>query len=349
MPADPFDPIFSTVIPARRTEGIQAPVESLRSSAQSLVRRIQTLRGASRHAVALFCGAEQPPDERNFDAHYPGRAQILPIEYAPLLQCLKPLVEPKSNGCGTQVHTSVVPNRGGNIWVGSSKDLTDSVVALEDKYVPKALKKVLKTQRQDCGCLRRPVGCAVCGNALGMRVVHCTTHSESSSPSFLYEFVPSGVSPPFPHTESIRISYQENPPPLDFLQRREPAPLFFHSIPHDPANDSARLAMAMENGRRLGIIPPIAEPNAVSVPLERADISSAPLRSGLVYPTSLGGPMASEEAVRTLGTVPPRAPADSDWPPRASGIEPDTALPLVSAANDGARLTRLVLRSSSLS
>ncbi|KAJ6504917.1 hypothetical protein DFH09DRAFT_1439637 [Mycena vulgaris] len=160
--------------------------------------------------VVLFCGAPQPLTAADLDAHHPWRVQMLPIDYKnsqslPKRQkiarkSLDPPTEAaakmKSNGCGARVHAGAVPKRGGSMWRGSQKGMADIVLALEDKYIPATMRSVIKSRSEGCGCLRSPVGCAVCGNPLGAFIMHCTVHTYFDSPSFVCEFVPSAVSPP---------------------------------------------------------------------------------------------------------------------------------------------------------
>ncbi|KAJ6504907.1 hypothetical protein DFH09DRAFT_1375269 [Mycena vulgaris] len=160
--------------------------------------------------VVLFCGAPQPLTTAALDAHRPWRVQMLPIDYIdsqplPKRQKIarKSLDSPteadakmKSNGCGARVHAGAVPKRGGSMWRGSQKGMADIVLALEDKYIPATMRSVIKSRSEGCGCLRSPVGCAVCGNPLGAFIMHCTVHTYFDSPSFVCEFVPSAVSPP---------------------------------------------------------------------------------------------------------------------------------------------------------
>ncbi|KAJ7113134.1 hypothetical protein C8R44DRAFT_856130 [Mycena epipterygia] len=189
--------------------------------------------------VTLFCGAPQPLTAVDFDPQRPWSVQFLPIEAAPPpTKRSRPSPE-KSNGCGATVHTAGVPKRAGTMWRGSRPGLSDVVLPLEDKYVPRALKSVMKTRREGCGCLRSPVGCAVCGNPLGALIVHCPVHTHSESPSCMYEFAPSAVSPPLPAESASRTV----PPvaartytgrPWQLAERRLPT-----TPPHSAGDDAA--------------------------------------------------------------------------------------------------------------
>ncbi|KAJ7903934.1 hypothetical protein B0H13DRAFT_2025501 [Mycena leptocephala] len=140
-------------------------------------------------STILFCGAPQPLTAADFDSQEPWRIQFLLIQDPPPPR----LDRPKSNGCGAKVHNGAIPKRA--VWHGAHASATHVVLPLDDEYVPQALKTVVETRRKDCGCSRNPVGCAVCGNTLGVLIVGCAIHAYLES---TYEFVPSAVSPPIP-------------------------------------------------------------------------------------------------------------------------------------------------------
>ncbi|KAJ7177223.1 hypothetical protein C8R43DRAFT_974551 [Mycena crocata] len=159
-------------------------------------RRVYSLDPAG---VPLFCGAEQPPADSDFDVHRPHRIQILPGEDDYQMPPDQPYI-PRSNGCGTRVHKSATAKHRYKSWMGAYDDRTDVVIPLDSQYVPSHLEKVIYARHEHCGCLRTPVGCAVCGNPLGASLVLCDTHLRLGAPkaSSLCEFVPSAVSPPLP-------------------------------------------------------------------------------------------------------------------------------------------------------
>ncbi|KAJ7776330.1 hypothetical protein B0H16DRAFT_1506367 [Mycena metata] len=144
--------------------------------------------------IDLFCGADQPLSGSDFDARRPWRIQILPDDDNPEPPAKR---RKKSNGCGVKVHKSATP--AGRRWMGASDDAEAVVIPLEDQYIPKGMHSVA-TKRDSCGCIRTPVGCAICGNALGASHTICTRHQHAAAPSIIYKFHPSAVSPPLPAT-----------------------------------------------------------------------------------------------------------------------------------------------------
>ncbi|KAJ7889292.1 hypothetical protein B0H14DRAFT_2691958 [Mycena olivaceomarginata] len=144
-------------------------------------------------STTLFCGTPQQLSAADFYPQRPWRVQFLPIQDLPP----PPLPGPKSNGCGAVVHNCAIPNSV-VIWEGGTAAVTDVALPLEDQYVPKALRDIMETRREECGCSRNPVGCAVCGNPLGVLIDHCVIHTYLKSTARAYEFLPSAVSPPIP-------------------------------------------------------------------------------------------------------------------------------------------------------
>lgn len=137
MPVDPDELVGDIVYVRRRIPRVEVP------------------------GVTLFCGAPQPLTAVDFDHQRPWSVQFLPMEATPPLPKRSRPSPEKSNGCGATVHTAGVPKRAGTLWRASRPGLSDVVLPLEDKYVPRTLKSVMKTRREGCGCLRSPVGCAV--------------------------------------------------------------------------------------------------------------------------------------------------------------------------------------------
>ncbi|KAJ7032926.1 hypothetical protein C8F04DRAFT_1106159 [Mycena alexandri] len=158
--------------------------------------------------IALFCGADQPPSGTDFDARRPWRVQILPGEDNPEPPTKR---RKKSNGCGTRVHTSATPM--GRRWIGASDDAGSVVIPLEDQYIPHGMRS-MGTKHDSCGCTRRPIGCAVCGNALGASHMICTRHQHASAPPIIYKFHHSAVSPPLPAAPA-RAPPAASPPSQD--------------------------------------------------------------------------------------------------------------------------------------
>ncbi|KAJ7809331.1 hypothetical protein B0H14DRAFT_2867279 [Mycena olivaceomarginata] len=184
--------------------------------------------------TAIFCGAPQPLSTADFDPQ-PWSVRFLPLQDTP-----PPAVRrTKSNGCGSKVHTAAIPNEAGSVWCGSYAELTGAVVALDDKYVPEVLKPILKSRREGCGCLRSPVGCAVCGNTLGTLIVHCTIHTPLESSSTAYEFETSA------RTAALQTHGDIRPPDSGATRPRRP----FRPVIEDVEEDEAVLVDATEPPR----------------------------------------------------------------------------------------------------
>ncbi|KAJ7879869.1 hypothetical protein B0H13DRAFT_1892032 [Mycena leptocephala] len=143
--------------------------------------------------TTLFCGAPQPISAADLVSQEPWRIQILPIEDPPPAQNRQ---RAKSNGCGAKLHSAAIPKCA--TWSGSSGSATEVVLPLDDDYVPRELRPVMSALLKECGCLRNPVGCAACGNALGALNIRCALHTDVEMEHVMYDFLPSAVSPPIP-------------------------------------------------------------------------------------------------------------------------------------------------------
>ncbi|KAF7335744.1 hypothetical protein MVEN_02230100 [Mycena venus] len=163
------------------------------------------LRAPTNGPVVIYCGAEDPITSENiseydYDEHRPWTVQILPEAHLPPPP-RKKARSSRSNGCGTQVHSSVCMMRRNQCWYGSKEELAPSVVPLEKSYFPPELAQVLDLKDDEpatCGCVLSGIGCAVCGNPLGAVQTYCATHSprggSTAGPSG-YVFATSAVSP----------------------------------------------------------------------------------------------------------------------------------------------------------
>ncbi|KAJ7097424.1 hypothetical protein C8R44DRAFT_989086 [Mycena epipterygia] len=173
--------------------------ELLDSSAQASIPR-----------VPLFCGSEQPLTDAYFYEHPPAFAAFLGIDEPARLP--RPQKKPRSNGCGGQIHASALPVPHSGVWAGDLKGVSTNVIPLEDKYVPPETGAMMMAVpgRVVCGCAFGFVGCAVCGNPLGMLFEPCNTHITDVS-SHIYSFLPTTVSPPLPYPS--RNSTPPRPPP----------------------------------------------------------------------------------------------------------------------------------------
>ncbi|KAJ7652493.1 hypothetical protein DFH06DRAFT_1419005 [Mycena polygramma] len=142
----------------------------------------------------LLCGAEDPLGDIYQDAE-PIQPHILPIP----LETSRPSSRKRkrSNGCGTILHYGAIvsPN---NMWRAAEMEYSTVIAPLANKYFPKATLKLLDLGVHPCGCSRRGVGCAVCGNPLGALRTPCDVHQDSNSGKNYYTILPSAVSPPIP-------------------------------------------------------------------------------------------------------------------------------------------------------
>ncbi|KAJ7169221.1 hypothetical protein C8R43DRAFT_982663 [Mycena crocata] len=161
--------------------------------------------------AALFCGSEipltsahfyepSPPPIGSFLGIYAGdidaHSQSQPRAQKPA----------KSNGCGTQVHDSAIPHVGSDVWTGNMDAASTVVVALEAKYVLADIAGMMAAVgAEPCGCAYEYIGCAVCGNPLGMLFTPCSSHRSPNLPG-IYSFLPSAVSPPLPPASSSSSS-----------------------------------------------------------------------------------------------------------------------------------------------
>ncbi|KAJ7098474.1 hypothetical protein C8R43DRAFT_1244366 [Mycena crocata] len=145
----------------------------------------------------LSCGSELPLSSADFhetqlplpNRHYLGFDDLPP---PPREQ--KPR---KFSGCGTRIGTAS-PHAEKWVWSGNLDNITPTVVSLETEYVPpEAVAAMDNVCHKTCGCWHSWVGCAVCGNTLGMLLTPCHHHESRGVPG-VYLFLPTAVSPPLP-------------------------------------------------------------------------------------------------------------------------------------------------------
>ncbi|KAF8967501.1 hypothetical protein BDZ97DRAFT_524966 [Flammula alnicola] len=120
----------------------------------------------------LVCGAEIA--EYSSDESEPFKPSVLPL-YPPLQHAKEKEVK-RSTGCGTVVHMRATPHPRVGLW-SACGTASSSVVPLEAIYFD--TREAAKFVRSSCGCVKEGVGCAVCGNPLGIRYIPCKSASDS--------------------------------------------------------------------------------------------------------------------------------------------------------------------------
>nr|GAT49316.1 predicted protein [Mycena chlorophos] len=164
--------------------------------------------------TTIVCGALEPLGFR--DAQRAWRVQVLPSD--PLVSSSSSSSSSSSastsststtttgtrrrwTGCGAVIHTGAVPVRRGTDWTGWGEGVSpSSVVPLDEVYwtegvrtMPELVSASEGRAVASCGCISRGVGCAVCGNALGIERALCSTHA-LRGPRTNYVFLNSTVS-----------------------------------------------------------------------------------------------------------------------------------------------------------
>ncbi|KAF7299729.1 hypothetical protein HMN09_00978700 [Mycena chlorophos] len=159
--------------------------------------------------TTIVCGALEPLGFR--DAQRAWRVQVLPSD--PLISSSSSSPASSSStstmtgtrrrwtGCGAVIHTGAVPVRRGTDWTGWGEGVSSSeVVPLDEVYwtegvrtMPELVSASEGRAVASCGCISRGVGCAVCGNALGIERALCSTHA-LRGPRTNYVFLNSAVS-----------------------------------------------------------------------------------------------------------------------------------------------------------
>ncbi|KAJ7495359.1 hypothetical protein FB451DRAFT_1360184 [Mycena latifolia] len=174
--------------------------------------------------VTIFCGSEQPFTTADFNEFLPSLMSLGLDGPLPQPGSQKPL---KSSGCGTQIHSAALPIHTQRIWTGEIDGLAAIVVPLEAKYVPPEMAaSMIGPTRDACGCGCEYVGCAVCGNALGLSFTPCPTHLSATRP-VVYSLLSSSVSPPLPSAPPTQVAtpLPMPPPPPDIRRFFPPPPI----------------------------------------------------------------------------------------------------------------------------
>ncbi|KAJ7141630.1 hypothetical protein C8R46DRAFT_581935 [Mycena filopes] len=170
----------------------------------------------------LNCGVEDPLGDIYQD-ETPPSPQILPLPLEPPAPASKK--RKRSTGCGTIVHFGAAVSFT-NMWRAPTGHESRWVIPLETQYFSKMLRSKLQFGKESCGCIREGVGCAVCGNPLGVLATQCDIHQTSARGFDYYTFLPSAVSPPIPPFEPRRTPTPPPPPPAppprNFFRQRHP-------------------------------------------------------------------------------------------------------------------------------
>ncbi|KAJ7506084.1 hypothetical protein B0H11DRAFT_1974752 [Mycena galericulata] len=145
--------------------------------------------------AVLSCGADDPSgDIYYYPNENPVQPQILPIPLEAPSPSVPSRKRKRSNGCGMILHYGAIVSSN-NMWRAGEIQY-GYIIHLEDQYFPVEVRRLLELGVKPCGCVRRGVGCAACGNSLGALFTPCVDHQESASGKNYYTILPGAVSPP---------------------------------------------------------------------------------------------------------------------------------------------------------
>ncbi|KAJ6481379.1 hypothetical protein DFH09DRAFT_1335735 [Mycena vulgaris] len=164
---------------------------------------------------------------------------FLPIDYSE--HVLHPQNQHKLNPCGARIHAAAIPIHKGGVWTGNLGGVAPCVIPLEEKYVPAETATRMAAPGCDaCGCEYGYVGCAMCGNPLGILFTPCPSHLSAGPP--IYSFLASAVSPSLPLPAESPLSLPLPIPPRTPLltpsvvrspRRHLLCPFAFHPSPSE--------------------------------------------------------------------------------------------------------------------
>ncbi|KAI0317929.1 hypothetical protein OF83DRAFT_1083266 [Amylostereum chailletii] len=225
---------------------------------------------------ALFCGGF---DHAEADSHATETPDPPPRRRASAFCPASPPPRPsppRTNGCGAIIHLNAIPRRQHGVWIARGA-ATDSVVGLDASYFDG--RAVAKMMKNSCGCVRKGVGCRVCGNPLGTIYVPCKTAVDGifatpspspTPPPPTMSRGPSSTAPPrqpsgpsywLPRSQPPRTrprSQSQPPPPhavfTFFASNVRPSPSFTFPPPAPPPHHAH---------------PPSPQPDSPSVPQRR--------------------------------------------------------------------------------
>lgn len=144
----------------------------------SLSAEVRLTSGPDPFDHVLYCGGEDPTLELTV-----GRGPYQPpspLPSSPAIRAPRRRDARLTNGCGAVVHLRAWRRVRTSVWVGKH-EATSAVIPIDPCYFERP--SIVKLIRSPCGCVREPVGCAICGNPLGTRHKPC-------------EAAPSGLFPP---------------------------------------------------------------------------------------------------------------------------------------------------------
>lgn len=120
----------------------------------------------------LYCGKEDPTLELTV-----GRGPYEPPSPLPssvAARAPRRRDARQTNGCGAVVHLRAWRRERTSVWVGKH-EATSAVIPIDPSYFERP--STVRVIRSPCGCVREPVGCAICGNPLGTRHKPCEAAS----------------------------------------------------------------------------------------------------------------------------------------------------------------------------
>ncbi|KAF8145633.1 hypothetical protein K438DRAFT_1871569 [Mycena galopus ATCC 62051] len=148
--------------------------------------------------AALTCGSHtritaENISEWDYDEHRPYVPHFLPEpledlseEQEPPRRRLRRRVSTRSNGCGAVVHSRVIATARGHALLGyqGTRDrLGQKVVQMDNMYFPDKLRSELGLREHESS--DGGLGCAVCGNPLGVLHLYCSVEHAPTVPSAL--------------------------------------------------------------------------------------------------------------------------------------------------------------------
>ncbi|KAK6996686.1 hypothetical protein R3P38DRAFT_1956204 [Favolaschia claudopus] len=284
------------------------------------------LRTPASGPVSIFCGSQDAINSQNiseydYDEHRAWSVQILPEEEGPP-PTTREFRSSRSNGCGAEVHSSVCMMRRNQCWYGSKEDLAANVIPLERSYFPTDLAQLLDLRHDEpaaCGCALSGLGCAVCGNPLGVAQYVCATHSSrgtSMAGPTGYIFAASAVSaseaPPTAHQNSEVPTGSSLPTWNTQIPHNGDIIAASRSLPSPPTPTTPGMRFPSSPPGYVSFIPPSTPPSFIptTTPTSASTTSFVPpTTTSFVPPTTIPTSPGAGAGTTT-------ATAPGDFPPR---------------------------------